>query len=723
VPAGVARHRRPPVAIIAEARYNELEYGDSISGIELRASGRSTMDNATATERFERYLQRRYPERSTVKHYLSDLRQFEKMCSKPWSEVTTQDIDAFVDYGQAHGWKPATVRRRVAALKTFFEFYAEEMNMLEQPNPVQPWRQSPKRGQRLPRDVSDEVLEQLWLAVDQPRDQVWFTLMLRGGLRVGEGVSLNRGDILSPATGEESARLRVKGKGRKERIVCLSGDAYGVVARWLALMPRGAESPLCPNARGQRMTVNGVLERLRHYATKAGVTVTCHQLRHTYARQLVEHDLPVTTLSKLLGHACLSTTEVYLTGADPQVRRAYLAAMAEWEEEQTRRAVEQPGETRPAVEEPTGAARAIAVPLPPLTPALATPCADLVETWAPTLPSWVREVCLAYVHELARNWKPSHLRRHSRRRLRALAQFWEWQMARRPIQGWAELTRADVQAYVDKCVAQKRAPSTVKNVLSLVWGALRQRQSQGEEIAESVFQVRLPKDREVAPRHLSETEARQLEGHMQAVLAQETYAAQRDTAWYFVLAHTGIRLNELIDLRRGDVDVAGARLRIDQGKGHRDRIVSLSDMAQRALTRYLAALPPQAAEAPLFYWAEGVPLGYRWVQKRLHELGDAAGVKDVSPHRLRHTFATRLINQGVPIPVIQKLLGHDDLNTTQRYAKVADPTVEREYRQAMTEIEQRAGALSLAPLPLPDVWPVPLAVARDRVTLPLDNSM
>ena len=164
------------------------------------------MDNATAKEQFERHLQRRYPERSTAKHYLSDLRQFEKVCSKPWSEVTTQDIDAFVDYGQGHEWKPATVRRRVAALKTFFEFYAEEMDTLEQPNPVQPWRQSPKRGQRLPRDVSDEALEQLWLAIDQPRDQVWFTLMLRGGLRVGEVVTLKRGDLLSPATGEEPAR-------------------------------------------------------------------------------------------------------------------------------------------------------------------------------------------------------------------------------------------------------------------------------------------------------------------------------------------------------------------------------------------------------------------------------------------------------------------------------------------------------------------------------------
>ena len=320
--------------------------------------------------------------------------------------------------------------------------------------------------------------------------------MLRGGLRVGVVVALKRGDILSPAQAGEPARLRVEGKGRKERMVYLSGDAYGVVARWLALMPGGPETPLCPNARGQRMTVNGLQERLRHYTTQAGVQVTCHQLRHTYARQLVEHDLPVTTLSKLLGHECLSTTEVYLTGADPEVRRAYTAAMAHWEQGLT-----------PRPKEASLVLPSAAPSLPPLAPPPTAPCSDLAETWAPTLPSWIRAACLAYVHELARNWKPSQQRRHTRRRLRTLAQFWEWQLVRRPIQSWAELMRADQQAYLDECVAQKREPSTVKNVLSPLWGVLRQRQSQGEAIAESVFRVSLPKDREVTPRHLSGTEA------------------------------------------------------------------------------------------------------------------------------------------------------------------------------------------------------------------------
>lgn len=685
------------------------------------------MDNEPALHTFERYLQRRYPERSTAKHYLSDLRQFQKVCTKPWREVTPQDIEAFVDHGQQLGWKPSTLTRRVAALKTFFEFWAVETNALDCANPVHPERHAPKRGQRLPRDVPDDVLERLWLALDQPRDQVWFTLMLRGGLRVSEVVALNRRDVLSPAADGQPARVRVLGKGRKERIIYLSADAYAVVARWLMFKPGTPEMPLCPNARGKRLTVNGLQERLHHACQQAGVQVTCHQLRHTYARHLVEHDLPVTTLSRLLGHECLSTTQVYLTGADPQVREAYTTAMTHWEQATplaTTASATPPSPglaERPAAptsQSPTPTVELVPSPLTPQVPPRAA------VPWAADLPEWVRMPCLAWVEQQARHWKPSYGQRHRQHRLRVLAQFWHWQLARHSLQAWAELTRADVQDFVDDCVNRKRSASTVKNVLYPLWGVLRLRQAQGETIPESLFRLDLPKADERTPRHLSEAEAIQLERHLRAYLVHDTPEARRDAAWYFVLAHTGIRLGELIDLRQGDLDLAGGRLRIDEGKGHKDRIVYLSAMAQQAVEHYLARLPAQPPEAPLFYRATQAPLAYRWVQFRLRQLGEEAGVAHLSPHRLRHTLATRLINQGVAVTTIQKILGHVDLNTTQRYARVADPIVEQDYQQAMAKIEQQAQALHLAPIPLDALLAAALAdVPRPYVTESLDNSM
>ena len=380
------------------------------------------MDNATALQKFDQHLRRRSPDRSTPIHYVSDLRQFQQFCPKPWFEVTRSDIELFVDHGLAQGWKPTTLQRRVAALKVFFDFCADESEQEDRPNPVQPSRHAPRRSERLPRDLPDELVERLWMLIDHPRDQVWFMLMLRAGLRVGEVVALTRSDILAAATPTNPARLRVVGKGRKERTVYLTTDAYAVLERWLQFIPSAPDTPLLLNRRGHVMTVNGVQERLRHDTTKLGASITCHQLRHTYARQLVEHDLPVTTLAKLMGHTALSTTQGYIAGADPQVRQAYQAAMACWTLETAAAPSAPPSSALPPVPAP-------ALPTPPASPApLLT-----FESWGANLPSWVRAACPAYVMQRQKDWKPTRRKRNGGRLLRALARFWRWQLQQRQL--------------------------------------------------------------------------------------------------------------------------------------------------------------------------------------------------------------------------------------------------------------------------------------------------
>jgi len=667
------------------------------------------MDNATALQKFEQHLRRRSPGRSTPIHYVSDLHQFQQFCPKPWIDVTRSDIEAFVDHGLNQGWKPATLQRRVAALKVFFDFCADEIEQGDRPNPVQPSRHAPRRAERLPRDLPDDLVERLWMLIDHPRDQVWFMLMLRAGLRVGEVVALTRGDILAAATPTSPARLRVIGKGRKERTVYLTADAYAVVERWLEFIPSTLESPLLLNRRGQGMTVNGVQERLRHYTSKLGVTITCHQLRHTFARQLVEHELPVTTLAKLMGHTALSTTQGYIAGADPQVRQAYQAAMNWWTIETS------PATTTSVADTPA----APASPAPPAQAPLVT-----FENWGTNLPSWVRAACLAYIQHRQKDWKPSRRKRNGARLLRALSSFWRWQLQQRQLEGWSDLTRADLQAFISARIEQGRAPTTVTNEIYALLGVVRLVQEQGERIPQSVFRVELPKDPELAPRYLPEAEALRLEQHMRAYLTHDTPEARRDTVGYFLLAHTGLRLSELLDLKRGDVDLAGQRLRIEEAKGRRDRVVYLSQTCVQALERYLAG-QPAGPEVALLCHPSGQGVSYRWVQERVRQWDEEIGVVGVSPHRLRHTFATRLINLGVPVTTLQRLLGHRDLGTTQRYAQVMDPTAERQYHQAMAQVES---ALSLAPVPVSTLTgltiperpiAVPLVVMKDT----LDNSL
>ena len=171
--------------------------------------------NASLAE-FELYLQRRFPGRRTSIDYVGDIRQFMAFCPKPWREVTMQDMDAFVHQQRQAGLKQSTVNRRVAALKTFFDFLAEESGDLSWPNPVRFQRHAGKRPRTLPRDLRDEDLERVWEVIESMRDRAWFVLMVRAGLRVGEVVDLKVSDLLSPADGERPARLRVQCLARAE---------------------------------------------------------------------------------------------------------------------------------------------------------------------------------------------------------------------------------------------------------------------------------------------------------------------------------------------------------------------------------------------------------------------------------------------------------------------------------------------------------------------------
>ncbi|PIZ25548.1 MAG: hypothetical protein COY47_05360, partial [Chloroflexi bacterium CG_4_10_14_0_8_um_filter_57_5] len=120
------------------------------------------MDTENIFAEFEQYLRRRFPERRTAVDYLSDLRQFRSVCQKPWREISMHDMDAFVEQQRASGLKSATVRRRVAAVKTFFDFLAEESGDLSWPNPVRFKRHAGKVERRLPRDLRDEDIARVW---------------------------------------------------------------------------------------------------------------------------------------------------------------------------------------------------------------------------------------------------------------------------------------------------------------------------------------------------------------------------------------------------------------------------------------------------------------------------------------------------------------------------------------------------------------------------------
>jgi site-specific recombinase XerD len=650
------------------------------------------MDHDEGITQFTQYLKRRFPGRRTVIDYVSDVRQFAAVCPKPRRSVTLQDIDAFVDQQREGGLRPATIQRRVAALKTFFDFLAEESGDLSWPNPVRFKRHAGKLPSHLPRDLSEEQVRQLQGVITKVRDRAWFLLMLRAGLRVSEVVTLTLADLLTSASADQPAHLRVCGKGQKERMVLLTVEAYKQLQEWLKVRPEVKMPQIFLNERGHPLTANGLEWLLRGYGQQIDLHLTPHQLRHTFARQMTEAGMPITSLGKLLGHAQVSTTQIYTVGADPQLAEAYQSAM-----------------TR-LVGKPLNASAVGPIPPPPdpmpiepVGPPPSPPPLPDGDAWAPDLPSGLRQASLDYVHRRALTYIPKRKRMLALHDLSGLRRFWEWQLKNRPITQPMELGLKDLQTYQTTRLAEGKAVSTINNTVKEVLNLLRELAEQGQAVDASVFRLHALPQPDSLPRYLTDGVSQRLEAY---VLSRNMLPEPRlglENACFFVLAHTGLRARECVDLQVEDLDLSGQRLMVRDGKGRKDRVVYLSEIAAQVLDHYLQIVP-HPSTGPLWVRRSGRPITYQWLHARIVAIGQAAGVADLTPHRLRHTLATRLLNAGMEITRIQKLLGHQEISTTMIYARVLDPTVEADYRRAMCQIESRP-KLSKEAAILASDWP------------------
>ena len=160
--------------------------------------------------------------------------------------------------------------------------------------------------------------------------------------------------------------------------------------------------------------------------------------------------------------------------------------------------------------------------------------------------------------------------------------------------------------------------------------------------------------------------------------------APRDRALLEVAYSSGLRVSELTGLNRGDVD-RGARLLRVRGKGRRERIVPIGVSALGALDAYLASDRRTAGrgDEPVFLGARGVRLSNRTVQRVVRlRLGQVAAGLGVTPHALRHSFASHLLDRGADLRAIQELLGHRSLTSTQVYTHVSTARLRKAYQQA-----------------------------------------
>jgi len=281
---------------------------------------------------FNKWLRRNRPHTTTPRDYTSDLTLFFAWADKPPSDVTLRDIDAYIEHCQQDlGHAVATINRRLTAIHTFYDFLDVETDDAP-PNPVIPKRHYIPRGRHLPRDVEDADLDRLFEAVAAApsaiRDRAMFLLMLRCGLRVGEVHNLSQGDLYLGPTSASLPRLWLHGKNGSQRVVYLSSQALDALQAWLDERPQVEDDAVFLNHRGHRITTRGIQYCLEQHCRRAGVSISCHQFRHTLGRHLVEHGMPITSVQQLLGHERLRTTQIYVHISNARVQADYETAIA-----------------------------------------------------------------------------------------------------------------------------------------------------------------------------------------------------------------------------------------------------------------------------------------------------------------------------------------------------------------------------------------------------------
>jgi site-specific recombinase XerD len=270
------------------------------------------MDVEAASERF---LESPSLSAATRRAYAADLRHFAGWLAGQRLRLEDVDVRALADYvtelGRArNGLAPATIGRRLAAVRSFLRFTLGPAHVPE-------GALAPRRTRRLPDTPKLEEIEGLLdgLAGAGPlplRNRALVELSYSCGLRSAEAVGLDLGDV-----DFDQELVRVRGKGGKERVVPLGEEAAYTVARYLREarphLARGAEDALFLSTRGRRLDTSAVRRVLPHP----------HRLRHAFATHLLEGGADLRTIQELLGHASLSTTQVYSHVDARRLRRVY----------------------------------------------------------------------------------------------------------------------------------------------------------------------------------------------------------------------------------------------------------------------------------------------------------------------------------------------------------------------------------------------------------------
>jgi len=245
------------------------------------------------------------------------------------------------------------------------------------------------------------------------------------------------------------------------------------------------------------------------------------------------------------------------------------------------------------------------------------------------------------------------------------------------------LTQQKVREYLAQLSAKEYRKTTIVRKLATIRSFFKFLLRKGHLQQNPISEIRTPKVEKRLPNFLDTTEVERL------LTAPRTdgFQGKRDRAILETLYSTGLRVSELTALNMGDIDFVGEVLRA-RGKGRRERIIPIGSYAVRAVREYLEVRSEVIEDiskdnGALFLNRFGERLSSRSIRKILDKYIKVAGLtRRTSPHTLRHSFATHLLNRGANLRMVQELLGHKHLSTTQVYTHLTTQNLKQAYEEA-----------------------------------------
>ena len=326
------------------------------------------------------------------------------------------------------------------------------------------------------------------------------------------------------------------------------------------------------------------------------------------------------------------------------------------------------------------------------------------ERYCQGLPDWVVDQLLRLQHLRQPNWRRARINEQIRRFWSGHTRLWHWLFRHYTITCVTDIKRQHVSDYIDHRLAAGYATSGINQDLRYFQAFLHFLEDQGHDVPPALLRMPGLKQPDRLPRFMTGEQVCAVRDDLEREVAEaDTPVLRRDSllfrAAFYLLWHGGLRLGEVEELCLQDLDLPSRNLAVRQGKGCKDRIVYLTDTAVTAVREYLPVRGTGPTDHVFLY--RNASLHRDIVRSRLQLAGRRVGVH-ISPHRLRHTYATQLLNAGCPVTSIQRLLGHKRLESTMVYARVYDRTVADDYYAAMARIEGSLEQPHTDPTPVDD---------------------